>query len=121
MNVAVIGASSDKAKFGNKAVRAYAMMGHTVFPVNDHETEIEGIECYKSLNKIPYKIDRISVYVPPEQGLKLVNQIRKARAKEVYLNPGSESDELVEALQKAGVKPILACSVLAISVDPNNL
>ena len=121
MNVAIIGASNDRNKFGNKAVRAYSMMGHTVFPINPKETEIEGIECYASLSKIPYKIDRISVYVPPEIGLKLVNQIKKARAKEVYLNPGSESEEFLEVLGKAGIKPIQACAILAIGVDPNTL
>ena len=66
MNVAVIGASADREKFGNKAVRAYQTMGWTVFPINPSEQSIEGIECYKSVLKIPYKIDRFALYVPPK-------------------------------------------------------
>lgn len=121
MNVAVVGASTDKSKFGNKAVRAYSMMGHTVFPIHPKEREIEGIEAYPSVLKVPYKIDRITVYVPPAVGLTLVGQFKKSGAREVYLNPGSESGELVAALKKAGISPKLECSIIAIGADPKSL
>ena len=121
MNVAVIGASNDREKWGNKAVRAYSMMGWTVFPINDHERSIEGIDAYKSVLKVPYKIDRYTLYVPADVGVKLVNQLKKAGAKEVYVNPGAESDELIGALKKAGITPVLACSIQAVGVDPNKL
>ncbi|MFC2174992.1 CoA-binding protein [archaeon] len=121
MNIAVIGASNDKEKWGNKAVRAYATMGWTVFPINPHDREVEGLEAYKSVLKVPYKIDRVSLYTPAEVSLKLVNQIRKVGAKEVFINPGAESDELIEALKKAGIKPLLQCSIIAIGVDPSRL
>lgn len=32
--IAIVGASADRAKFGNKAVRAYAEEGWEVWPVN---------------------------------------------------------------------------------------
>ena len=121
MNIAIIGASNDRSKYGNKAVRAYSMMGHTVFPVNPKEKEIEGLTCYKSVTAIPYKIDRVSLYVPPEVGITLVNQIKRVSPKEVYINPGAESDELLEAFRKAGIKPLLVCAINAIGVDPTNL
>ena len=121
MNIAIIGASNDRGKYGNKAVRAYAMMGHTVFPVNPKETEIEGHTCYKTVTAIPYKIDRVSLYVPPEIGLKLVGQIKRVKPKEVYINPGAESDELVAAFTKAGIKPLLVCAINAIGIDPEKM
>ena len=121
MNIAIIGASNDKSKYGNKAVRAYAMMGHTVFPVNPKEKEIEGHTCYKTITAIPYKIDRVSLYVPPEVGIRLVGQIKKVKPKEVYINPGAESDELVDALGRAGIRPLLVCAINAIGINPNNL
>lgn len=121
MNVAIIGASADKTQFGNKAVRAYQMMGHTVFPVNNHENYIEGLECYKKVTDIPYNIDRVSIYLPPEITLKLINQIKRVKPRDVYLNPGAESDELVEAFKKAGINTVLACSIVAIGVDPGKL
>ena len=121
MNIAVIGASNDRSKYGNKAVRAYAMMGHTVFPVNPHETEIEGLTCYKTVTAIPYKVDRVSLYVPPEIGMKLVGQIKRVKPKEVYINPGAESDELIEAFRKAGINPLLVCAINAIGIDPEKI
>ena len=39
--VAVVGASSDRKKFGNKALRAFTAEGHTVIPINPNETEVE--------------------------------------------------------------------------------
>ncbi len=121
MNVAIIGASTDKTKWGNKAVRAYHTMGHTVFPIHSKERLVENIEAYKSVLKIPYKLDRVCLYVPAEIGLKLVNQIRNVGVKEVYVNPGAESNELIEALKKAGIKPIQECAIRAIGVDPSTL
>ena len=41
--VAVIGASTNRAKYGNRAVRAFRQRGYTVWPVNPHETTIEGL------------------------------------------------------------------------------
>ena len=56
MKIAIIGASKDRAKFGNKAVRAYKQNDHVVFPVNPHDREIEGLikqsEAYKTKDAI---------------------------------------------------------------------
>jgi hypothetical protein len=42
-SVAILGASADRSKYGNKAVRAYQQQGYTVFPINPKESEIEGL------------------------------------------------------------------------------
>lgn len=121
MNVAVLGASNDRSKWGNKAVRAYSMMGHTVFPINPKEQYVEGIECYSKVTDVPYKLDRVLVYTPPEVTIKLVNQLKRCGAKDIYINPGADSPELLDALLKAGIKPVLACSVISIGIDPSKL
>lgn len=48
-SIAIIGASSDRSKFGNKAVRAYKRKGFKVFPINPKESKIEGLKCYRSV------------------------------------------------------------------------
>lgn len=53
--VAIIGASNDPRKFGNKAVRAFLQQGFTVYPVNPNEAEVEGIEAYKSIRDVPVR------------------------------------------------------------------
>jgi len=121
MKVAIIGASKDRQKFGNKAVRAYLMHGDKVFPVNPKEKEIEGLKCFKSVLDIPEELDRVSFYLPPEIGLKVVDEVIKKGTKEVFLNPGAESDELIAKLKNANLKVRTECSIRAIGMDPNEL
>ena len=66
--VAVIGASSNRNKFGNRALRAYQQQGYTVVPINPHEAEVEGLKAYASVLDVPGPIDMASFYVPPEVG-----------------------------------------------------
>lgn len=68
--VAIIGASNDRAKFGNKAVRAFQQQGYQVFPVNPKEDEIEGLPAFKSIRDVPVRPAMISVYLPPPVVLK---------------------------------------------------
>ena len=117
-SVAVIGASNDRSKYGNKAVRAYLLNGFKVYPVNPKEETIEGLKAYKSILEIPEEVDRATLYVPPKVGLKVIEEIAEKGVKELYFNPGSESDELVEKARKLGLSPILACSILAVGLDP---
>jgi len=70
--VIVVGASRSRAKYGNKAVRAYLSQGYRVFPVNPSADEIEGEPAFATLNEIPEEtVDQISVYLPPETGIGL--------------------------------------------------
>jgi acyl-CoA synthetase (NDP forming) len=117
-SVAVIGASNDRSKYGNKAVRAYSLSGIRVYPVNPKEETIEGLKAYKSILDIPGEIDRATLYVPPKVGLKVIEEIAEKGVKELYVNPGAESDELMDRARKLGLNPILACSILAVGLNP---
>ncbi|MBE3073759.1 MAG: CoA-binding protein, partial [Actinobacteria bacterium] len=66
--VAVIGASCNRAKFGNKALRAFERQGYTVFPINPNEPEVEGHKTYASVLDVPGTLDMATVYVPPRAG-----------------------------------------------------
>ena len=76
------------------------------------------MRAYKSILDIQDEVDRATLYVPPKVGLKVIEEIAEKDVKELYFNPGSESDELVEKARKLGLHPILACSILAIDIDP---
>lgn len=118
-SVAVIGASRDRSKYGNKSVRAHLAEGYRVFPVNPHADEVEGLPCVGSLAEVPVeRLDRISVYVPPAIGLTLLEEIADAGAREVWFNPGSESPELLERARALGIEPILACSIVDVGHSP---
>lgn len=116
---AILGASQNRNKFGNKSVRAHLEQGYEVYPVNPAADEIEGVRCYGSLDELPVsELDRISVYVPPEVGMKLLPEIQKAGAKEVWFNPGSESPELLEKAREMGINVIQACSIVDVGRMP---
>src|SRR6185295_11423144 len=116
--VAVIGASNDRRKFGNRAVRAFQQQGYTVVPINPHDTEVEGLKAYRSVLDVPGTIDMASFYVPPEVGEQVINEVARKGITEVWLNPGAESDRLIEQAQALHIEPIIACSIVAIGQDP---
>ena len=116
--VAVLGASQDRRKYGNKAVRAYRECGLTVLPVNPREAAIEGLAAYPSLEAIDGPLDYVSLYVPPAVGIKLLPAIAAKQPREVWLNPGSESDELLDAAADLHLRTIVVCSITALGRSP---
>jgi predicted CoA-binding protein len=119
--VAVIGASSDRRKFGNRAVRAYLEQGYRVVPINPHEREIEGLQAYRSVLDVPGPIDMASFYVPPEIGEEVIAEVAAKHIPEVWLNPGAESDELVARAKALSIQPVVACSIVALGRNPYTL
>ena len=117
-SVAIVGASSAPHKYGNKAVRAYLRQGWTVYPVNPNEKTVEGLATYASIEDLPPGIDRISLYVPPAIGFTLLEAIKQSAAKELYVNPGADSEELIARAEALGLDPIVACSIVEIGERP---
>ena len=62
---AVVGASTDRSKYGNKVLRCYQQHGHEVYPINPKAPEVEGLKAYSSLAALPVKVPAISVITPP--------------------------------------------------------
>ena len=119
--VAIIGASADRGKYGNKAVRAFQRQGYTVYPVNPKATEIEGLQVFKSIRDVPVRPQMISVYLPPPILLKVLPDIAVKGCDELWLNPGTESDEVLAEAKKLGLNVIQACSIVGVGVSPERL
>jgi uncharacterized protein len=119
--IAVLGASNDRAKYGNKAVRAFQGQGWDVYPVNPVETRVEGLRAYPDLDSVPLeRLDRVSFYVPPAVGLKLIDDVARKQVGEVWLNPGSESPELIDRAEALGLNVVMACSIVDIGESPGS-
>lgn len=116
--VAVVGASGDRHKFGNKALRAFQAEGYTVVPINPHEREVEGIPTYASVLDVPGRIDMATVYVQPDVGLRLLREFEEKQIPEIWVNPGGESDELLAEARRRKLNVIAACSIVAIGQNP---
>ena len=110
LSVSIIGASADRGKFSNKSIHAHLRAGYDIYPVNPKEDAIEGLKCYKSILDVPVDLDRISLYLPPPVAVKVLDDIAKKGCKELWVNPGAESPELMEKAEKLGLNTIFACS-----------
>ncbi len=117
--VAVIGASADRSKFGNKAVRAFRNHGDQVVPINPNEAEVEGLKTYRSVLDVPGPIDMATFYVPPKVGEVLIEEVAKKGIREVWLNPGADSDALEDRARALGLVANRACSIVGIGDSPS--
>lgn len=118
--VAILGASTDRSKFGNKSVRAHLQQGFDVYPINPKGGEIEGCKAYARLADVPVdRLDRVSVYLPPQLGIKLLDEIAAKGCDELWLNPGADSEDLIERASALGLNVIQACSIVALGVSPS--
>jgi len=102
-------------------VRAHLQEGYTVFPVNPKESQIEGIPAFKSISDIPVRPDRISIYLPPPVVVKILPDIAAKGCDELWLNPGTESDEVLAEANRLGLNVIQACSIVDLGVSPSRL
>ena len=117
--VAVIGASSNRNKFGNKALRAFERQGYTVIPINPNEAAVEGHKTFASVLDVPGTIDMATVYVHADAGVGVMEQLAKKGVGEVWLNPGADDDEVVDRARALGLNVIQACSIIGIGDSPS--
>src|SRR5437762_853756 len=103
-NVAIIGASADRAKFGNKSVRAHARAGYRVYPVNLRASEIEGWPAFRSVGDLPAgRLDRVSVYLPAGPALAVLDDLAQRDIGEVWFNPGADQPDVVKKARALGL------------------
>jgi len=119
--VAIIGASKNRSKFGNKAVRAYVIRGWNVYPIHPTARQIEGLPVYRSILDIPGHVHRASLYLPPAVGVDVLEEIAQKGVDEFFVNPGAESDDLIQRARFLGLHPICACSIVNIGMSPEAL
>jgi predicted CoA-binding protein len=119
--IAVIGAGNDRRKFGNKAVRAYLSRGYDVFPVHPREEVVEGLPAYRSVLDVPAaRLDRVTIYLPPELGLTVLDEIAHRPVGEVWLNPGADAPEVVEKARRLGLNVVTGCSIINVGAMPDD-
>jgi len=117
MKVAVLGASTKPERYSYKAIKMLKDHGHEVFPVNPAYPEVLDLKCYPSLSELPEKIHTLSVYISPDKILPFIQEIIQLSPQRVILNPGSESKDLIENLEKASISYLEACTLVLLSTN----
>jgi predicted CoA-binding protein len=103
---AVVGASTNREKYGNMVLRAYRHRDMKVYPINPRAEAIEGQECYPSIAELPEKVRGISVITPPKITEQVVADAAAAGVEFVWMQPGAESPEAVRKARELGLKVI---------------
>lgn len=112
-SVVIVGASADRKKYGNKAVRAYLAAGYDVFPVHPTEPTIEGIPAFSSVSTIPQQsFDRVTFYLSPKVGVKALDDLTGKSIRQLILNPGADGPEVVAKAQERGWNVVQGCSII---------
>lgn len=110
----VVGASTDRHKYGNKVLRVYQQKGLRVVAVNPKEQEIEGIPCVSSIMDLPGDVESISVITPPKVTEQVVELAVSKGVKNIWMQPGAESDSAIAACQRHGINVIANGSCILV-------
>ncbi|MGC4115742.1 MAG: CoA-binding protein [Myxococcales bacterium] len=102
----VVGASTNREKYGNKVLRCYQQAGRTVVPVNPKEKTVEGLAAVAKVEELPPEVDALSIITPPEVTEKVVDAAIRKGIKHVWMQPGAESPAAIERAEKAGLNVI---------------
>lgn len=110
----VVGASTNRDKYGNKVLRCYQQNGRKVYGVNPRATEIEGAPCVAAVADLPPEVKSISIITPPAITEQVVEEAIAKGVENVWMQPGAESDKAVETCRKKGVNVIADGSCILV-------
>jgi len=110
----VAGASTDRNKYGNKVLRCYLQNDRKVVPVNPKADEIEGIRCVDSVKSLPEEVKSLSIVTPPQITEKVVEEAVEKGMENVWMQPGSQSDEAVRLCRNNDINVIADGSCILV-------
>lgn len=111
---AVVGANQDPDKYGNMIYKKLRSRGYTVYPVNPNYETVEGDKCYKDLNSLPETPEVIDMVVSPKRGMPVIEEAAKLGVRNIWLQPGTYNDELLELVKTKGLNAVQACVLVAL-------
>jgi predicted CoA-binding protein len=113
---AVVGASQDRSKYGNKVLRAYLQNNLNAVPVNPTAKEVEELTAYPDLASVPDQVDGVSIITPPTVTEKVVEQAIQRGIKNIWMQPGAESDAAIQSAERAGANVIAGGPCLLVTL-----
>lgn len=97
--IAVVGVSRNKNKFGNTAYKTLKKKGIKVLPVNPHLTHFEGDKCFSSIETLPHEVKALFINTPPESTIKIVDSAYRKGIQHIWLQQGSSNDDVIKFLE----------------------
>jgi predicted CoA-binding protein len=112
---AVVGASTNREKYGNKVLRCYMQHEKKVYPINPRAETIEGLKCFPSLADLPNNVESISLITPPKVTEQVVKEAVQFGIKNIWMQPGAESQKAITHAQENGIN-VLANGICILVV-----
>ena len=109
---AVVGATDNPEKYGNRIVKNLKSRGYEVYPVNPKLKEVEGLECFSSLADLPCEVDVIDFVVPPKVAEEILMQCKELNLDRIWLQPGSESETVLDFCRSNNMKVVHSVCVM---------
>ncbi len=113
---AVVGASTDREKYGNKVLRCYLQNDLVAWPINPRAEEVEGVPCYPDLAALPESVHGVSIITPPAVTCSVVEQAADAGIKRIWMQPGAESAEAIARAEELGLSVISGGPCLLVAL-----
>ena len=120
--VAIVGASPDPAKYSHQACLRFRARGYTVWPVHPSAATVAGLPAWTALPELPGRPDLVCLYVNPERGLAMLDDIVASAPTLLWLNPGADGEPLASAARARGLRVVEACALVVLAQgDPLRL
>jgi predicted CoA-binding protein len=113
---AVVGASNDRWKYGNKVLRCYLQHGRKAIPVNPNASVVEGIPAVPDLSSLPEPVHGVSIITPPVVTEQIVEEAARAGITRLWMQPGAESDRAIERAKELGLSVIAGGPCLLVAL-----
>lgn len=109
---AIVGSFRNKEKVAYKIMKDLEKKGYEVYPVNPNMKIVDGKVSYKSISDIPFDIDVADIVTPPDVTEKIVEECLKKGIKRVWLQPGAESDKVIEFCHENNIKVLHSICIM---------
>jgi len=116
--IAIIGATTNKEKYGYIVLRDLKKKGFDVVPVTPKYEEVEEIKTVKNIKDLPKDTDHLVFIVPPKVGLETTKEALIYGFKNLWYQPGAYSEDIDRYLKKNNIEAI---HDLCIMVETNNI
>lgn len=111
-NWVVIGDALSSTKYANRILNELKDNGYNVSGI--HPKDESGL-LYKSLSQVPYKIEVIDLCINPKYGIQFIKEADKLGIKNILIQPGAESSEIIKYSQQNKMNAIEGCALVALS------
>lgn len=99
-SIAVVGATDHRGKYGGIIYRDMKSKGYPVFAVNPNRSTVDGDRCWPTVKDLPEKPTIVTLVVHAEDGLDVLEDCAEAGLRNVWVQPGASSPELIETLEQ---------------------